>query len=63
MVCSKGIQKHVDYASHTHNVSDPSENTGQSIHILETPNKRKMDTDALLLENILLRHIVLECVR
>jgi len=28
VVCSEGLQKHVDYTSHTHNISDSSENTG-----------------------------------
>jgi len=46
-MCSEVIQMHVDYTSHTHNISDSSENTGQSIHFLETPEERKIDTDML----------------
>ena len=53
MACSEGIQKHVDYTFRTHNISDSSENTGESIHFLETPNERKIDTDVLLFENVL----------
>jgi len=58
VVCSEGLQKHVDYTSY-----NISENTGKSIHFLETPNERKIDMDMLLFENILLWHIMLECVR
>jgi len=61
-VCSEGIQMHVDYTSHTHNISDSSENTGQSIHFLETPDERKIDM-GMLFEDILLRCIMLEFVR
>jgi len=63
VVCSEGLQKHVDYTSHTHNINDSSENTGKSIHFLKTPNDRKIDMDRLLFENILLQHIMLEYVR
>jgi hypothetical protein len=52
-MCGEAIQMHVDYTSHTHNISDISENTVQSIHFLETPNERKIDADVLLFENIL----------
>jgi len=54
---------HVDYTSHKHNISDSSENTGQSIHFLEMPNERKIDTDVLLFEDFLLQCIILEYVR
>jgi len=54
---------HVDYTSHTCNISDSSENTGQSMHFLETPNERKIDVDMLLFEDILLWCIILEFVR
>ena len=63
MACSKGLQKHMDSTSHTHNISDSSENTVKSIYFLEVPNERKIDTDMLLFENILLRCIILEYVR
>jgi hypothetical protein len=63
VVCSEGIQKHVGCTSHTHNISDSNENTGQSIHFLETQNEREINTDMLLFENILLQQIILGCVR
>ena len=63
VMCSEGLQMHVDYTCHTHNISDSSENTGQSLNFLETPNEKKVDADVLFCENILLRHIILECVR
>jgi hypothetical protein len=63
VVCIEGIQMHVDYTFHTHNISDSSENTSQSIHFLSMPNDRKIDTNMLFFENILLRHIISECVR
>jgi hypothetical protein len=63
VMCSEGLQMHVDYTSHTHNISDSSENMGQSLIFLEAPNEKKIDVDVLFFENIFLRHIILECIR
>jgi hypothetical protein len=62
VACSEGIQMHVDYASHTHNIIDSSENTGQSINFLLKPNERAIVMDVSLFKIILLQRIILECM-
>jgi hypothetical protein len=63
VVCSEGIQMHMDYTSRTHNIIDSSENTSQSINFPLMPNERATVMDMSLFKNILLQQIILECVR
>ena len=60
VVYSEGTQMHVDYISHTHNIIDSSENTGQSIKFLVMPNEKAIIMDVSLFKNILLQWIILE---
>jgi hypothetical protein len=52
VVCMK-ISKSVDYTARTHNTSDSSENTTQSIYFFITPYETAIIT-AVMFENILL---------
>jgi hypothetical protein len=62
VVCSEGIQIHVDYTAYTYNTSDSGENTSRSIHFLITLNETAMIKDVTF-ENIVLQWIILKCVK
>jgi hypothetical protein len=62
VVCSEGIQIHVDYTAYAYNISDSGENTSKSIYFLIMLNETAMIKDVMF-ENIVLQWIILKCVK